>query len=157
MCSSDLPTPAEPLPPPLPQSSPTARGASPAAAAQRPTPGRPSDRARFATEAARAEYAAAARTFRQTLRQALIDVDNALSARAQYQLEIDALEATLQAATRSEHLGETLFRAGSVPQQTWIADQASRRASAAALVNTRLLALQSYSTLCLALGGGSEN
>jgi NodT family efflux transporter outer membrane factor (OMF) lipoprotein len=115
------------------------------------------DRAHFATEAARVDYEAAARTFRQTLRQALIDVDNALSAGNQYQLEIDALEQSLQAATTSEHLGETLFSAGAIPKQSWIADQALRRASAEALLNARLLALQNYSTLCLALGGGSAD
>lgn len=112
------------------------------------------DHAIFATQVARVNYDAAAATFRQTLRQALTDVDNALSARAQYQIQIDALDHSLQEAITVEHLTEVLYHAGSVPLQTWLTDQATRRAAAEALVNTRLLAIQNYATLCLALGGG---
>jgi NodT family efflux transporter outer membrane factor (OMF) lipoprotein len=112
------------------------------------------DRAHFATEAARAEYEAAAKTFRQTLRQALIDVDNALSARAQDQLQLESLEKSHEAAQKAEHLSGVLYRSGKVPLPTLLTAQAARRAAAQALVSARVQALQDYATLCLALGGG---
>ena len=112
------------------------------------------DRVHFATDAARDEYQAAAKSFRQTLRQAFADVDNALSARTEDQLQLEHLEKSLQAADNAERLSEVLFHSGAVPLQSLLNAQAARRASAESLTSTRLQALQDYATLCLALGGG---
>jgi NodT family efflux transporter outer membrane factor (OMF) lipoprotein len=108
---------------------------------------------KFATELARAQYDKGVIVFRKALLQALIDVDNALSARTQLTLESDRLEKSLKAAKAAEHLNEVRYRAGGVSLQSWLDSQATRRTAEITLAANRLSRLQNYATLCLALGG----
>jgi NodT family efflux transporter outer membrane factor (OMF) lipoprotein len=101
----------------------------------------------------RANYEAAAIQFRQTLYQALTDVENALSARTEYAAETVHLEASLQNAQTVERLDEVRYRAGAIPLKTWLDSQETRRQAEALLAQNRLTQLQTYVALCKALGG----
>jgi NodT family efflux transporter outer membrane factor (OMF) lipoprotein len=114
------------------------------------------NQARFATAFARMQYDKAVVSFRKILLQALIDVDNALSARIQLAEEGAELERSLESAKTAEHLYEIRYRAGAVALRSWLDAQESRRQSEIALSNNRLARLQNYATLCQALGGGSD-
>ena len=52
-----------------------------------------------------------------------------------------------------ERLDEVRYRAGSIPLKTWLDAQESRRQAEAAAAQNQLNLLQSYVTLCKALGG----
>jgi NodT family efflux transporter outer membrane factor (OMF) lipoprotein len=114
------------------------------------------NQAHFATALARTQYDKAVVSFRKTLLQALIDVDNALSARTQLAHEGTLLEHSLDAAKTAEHLNEVRYRAGSVALQLWLGSQETRRQSQIALASNRLSRLENYATLCQALGGGVD-
>jgi NodT family efflux transporter outer membrane factor (OMF) lipoprotein len=101
----------------------------------------------------KANYEAAAIQFRQTLYQALTDVENALSARTQFAAETVHLEASLENARTVERLDEIRYRAGSIPLKTWLDSQETRRQAEALLAQNRLVQLQTYVALCKALGG----
>jgi len=97
----------------------------------------------------------AAVQFRQTLLQALYDVDTALAARTQLAQEARLLEASLNAEREVEHLYEIRYRTGAVALHFWLDAQQTRRTAEIALAENRLNALQNYSALCQALGGGA--
>ncbi len=101
----------------------------------------------------RTDYDTATVQFRQTLYQALADVENALSAVSRYGAEGVALEASLKNARTVERLDEVRYRAGAIPLKTWLDAQESRRQAEASMAQNRLNRLQSYVTLCKALGG----
>lgn len=101
----------------------------------------------------RANYETAVIQFRQTLYQALTDVENALSARTQYAAETGDLETSLTNAQIVERLDEVRYRAGAIPLQTWLDAQETRRQAEASLAQNRLNQLQTYVSLCKALGG----
>jgi NodT family efflux transporter outer membrane factor (OMF) lipoprotein len=113
--------------------------------------------AHFETALARTQYDIAVVSFRETLLQALIDVDNALSARTQLAAQGVELKRSLDSAKTTEHLYEIRYRAGAVALSSWLDAQESRRQSEIALFNNRLASLQNYVTLCQALGGDSAN
>ena len=114
------------------------------------------DQMKLTVGVSRADYDAAAVQFRQTLYQALTDVENALSARDQYAAETIDLEASLTNARTVERLDEIRYRAGSIPLQTWLDAQQTRRTAEASLAQNRLSQLQTYVSLCKALGGDAE-
>ncbi|MGB3066895.1 MAG: efflux transporter outer membrane subunit [Ottowia sp.] len=105
------------------------------------------------TEIARADYEKAVINFRQTMYQAFTDVDNALSARAQYAEQATHLEQSLADAQRAERLYELRYRAGSVALKPWLDAQESRRSAETALAENRLNRLINHATLYKALGG----
>jgi NodT family efflux transporter outer membrane factor (OMF) lipoprotein len=110
----------------------------------------------FATALARTQYDKAVVSFRKTLLQALIEVDNALSARAQLAEDGTQLKLSLEAAKTAEHVNEVRYRAGAVPLQLWLTSQETRRQSEVAIIVNRLQRLQTYAMLCQALGGGAD-
>jgi NodT family efflux transporter outer membrane factor (OMF) lipoprotein len=114
------------------------------------------DQMKLSVGVSRADYEAAAVQFRQTLYQALTDVENALSARDQYAAETIDLRASLTNARTVERLDEVRYRAGSIPLQTWLDAQQTRRSAEASLAQNRLSQLQTYVSLCKALGGDAE-
>jgi len=114
------------------------------------------DQVKLSVGVSRADYEAAAVQFRQTLYQALTDVENALSARDQYAAETVDLQASLTSARTVERLDEIRYRAGSIPLQTWLDAQQTRRTAEASLAQNRLSQLQTYVSLCKALGGDAE-
>jgi NodT family efflux transporter outer membrane factor (OMF) lipoprotein len=112
------------------------------------------NQAHFATALARTQYDKAVVSFRKTLLQALADVDNALSARAQLAEEGSQLERSLESAKTAERLHEIRYRAGAVALRSWLDAQEARRQTELSLASNRLARLQNYATLCQALGGG---
>jgi len=112
--------------------------------------------AHFATALSKTQYDKAVVNFRKTLLQALIDVDNVLSARTQLAEEGAELEHSLKSAKTAEHLYEIRYRAGAVALRSWLDAQESRRQAELALAGNRLARLQNYATLCLGLGGGAD-
>jgi NodT family efflux transporter outer membrane factor (OMF) lipoprotein len=115
------------------------------------------NQAHFATALARTQYERAVVSFRKTLLQALIDVDNALSARTQLAEEGAQLERSLESAKTIERLTEIRYRAGAVQLRTWLDSQEIRRQAEIALGINRLQRLQNYVTLCQALGGDATS
>lgn len=108
---------------------------------------------RISTAIAQADYERAVVTFRQTLYQALTDVDNALSARRQYAEQAAQLEQSLADARRAERLYEVRYRAGAVALKPWLDAQEKRRSAETALAENRLNRLVNHATLYQALGG----
>jgi len=101
------------------------------------------------------QYEEAVVNFRQTLYQALADVDNALSARSRYAEQAVQLEQSLAAAQQAERLYETRYRLGAVPLRTWLDAQQTRRSAETALAENRYNQLVNHATLSKALGGSA--
>jgi len=114
------------------------------------------NQAHFATALARTQYDEAVLRFKKTLWQALSDVDNALSARAQLKVESAAVARSLEAARTTERLTEIRYRAGAISLSSWLEAQQSRREAELALAANELAQLENYATLCQALGGGAD-
>lgn len=111
------------------------------------------DQLRLALGVSKANYEIAVVQFRQTLYQAFTDVENALSARQQYAAQALALEDSLTNARTVERLDEVRYRAGSITLQVWLDAQETRRQAEVALAQNRLNRLETYVSLCKALGG----
>ncbi len=111
------------------------------------------DQLKLAVGVSKANYEIAAVQFRQTLYQALTDVENALSAREQFAAQALALEDSLTNARTVERLDEVRYRAGSIPLQVWLDAQQTRRTAEAALAQNRLSRIETYVSLCKSLGG----
>jgi NodT family efflux transporter outer membrane factor (OMF) lipoprotein len=114
------------------------------------------NQAHFASTLARTQYDKAVVSFRKALLQALMDVDNALSARMQLAEEGAHLERSLESAKTAEQLYEIRYRAGAVTIRSWLDAQEARRQAEIALAGNRLQRLQNYATLCQTLGGGAD-
>jgi NodT family efflux transporter outer membrane factor (OMF) lipoprotein len=102
------------------------------------------------------EYEEAVVNFRQTLYRALGDVENALSAHAQYQAESAYLEQALASAREAERLAEIRYRTGATGLQTWLDVQETRRTAEATLAENRLNRFNNLMTLYQALGGDTR-
>ena len=98
-------------------------------------------------------YEQAVLTFRQTLYQALAEVDNALSARMQLQQQAAQLQEALTQAQRAETRAEARYRAGATPLKTWLDAQETRRSAQRTLQDAQLARLTNLVTLYQALGG----
>lgn len=102
-----------------------------------------------------ADHEVAVRGFRQTWYQALADVENALSARLQYEDQGRRLTQALEAAHTSERLSEVRYRAGAVPLKTWLDAQETRRQAENNLAQNRLNRLNALATVYQTLGGSA--
>ena len=91
--------------------------------------------------------------FRQTLYQALVDVENALADRSHYAAESRLLASSLEDARKVESLDETLYRAGSTTLKVWLDAQETRRQNESSLAQSRLNERLAQVTLYKALGG----
>ncbi|MFZ2871363.1 efflux transporter outer membrane subunit [Zavarzinia sp.] len=111
------------------------------------------DQTQLNIEVSKLDYEEAVVSFRQSLYQALGDVENALASRRHYANEVADREKALAAARMAEGLYESRFRAGAVSLQSWLDSQESRRSAESSLAQSRLNALSAYITLCQALGG----
>lgn len=100
-----------------------------------------------------ADYEVAVLGLRQTWYQALADVENALSARQQYEDQGQQLATAWQAAQTAERLSEARYRAGAVPLKTWLDAQEARRQAENNLAQNRLSRLSALATLHQVLGG----
>lgn len=102
---------------------------------------------------AESTFAEAVIAFRQTLYDALNDVEKALAARERYESEHRWREESLTLARAVEDLTEKQYRSGAVSLQDWLETQDSRRAAEIAVSENRLNRLTSTLTLLQALGG----
>ncbi|HEY5760825.1 MAG TPA: TolC family protein, partial [Steroidobacter sp.] len=110
-------------------------------------------RARLTKAASRAEYDAEVLDFRLILQQALMDVENALSARTQYRGQFEFLDAALGNARTAERMYEIRYRSGAVALNDWLSAQEARRGVESAVLENRVNQLQNHVTLYQALGG----
>jgi NodT family efflux transporter outer membrane factor (OMF) lipoprotein len=108
---------------------------------------------RLQNKDAKLAYRSAVIGFRQTLYQALVDVENALADRRHYAEETRLLTASLEDARRVESLDETLYRAGSTTLKVWLDAQETRRQTEASLAASQLNERLAQVTLYKALGG----
>jgi len=108
---------------------------------------------RLSTQVSESQYAEAVVGFRQTLYQALADVDNALTARLTQAERARLLETSLVAALKSERLYEVRYKAGAVALRAWLDAQERRRAAEIALAENRLARLDNQVSIYQALGG----
>lgn len=102
---------------------------------------------------AKADYEKAVVDFRQTLYEAMADVENALSARTQYARQSALLARSLELARESERRYEVQYRAGAVALKSWLDAQKTRRDAELALAENRYNQLDNRVTLHQALGG----
>ena len=84
---------------------------------------------RIDVQAAKVDLEIAIATFRQTLRQAFAEVDDALSARNTLGDQLAARSAALAEAVEIERLYEVRYRAGATPLRVWLDAQESRRSA----------------------------
>lgn len=101
-----------------------------------------------------ADYEVAVLGYRQSWYQALSDVENALSARVQYENQGVQLALAVKAARDGERLSEARYRAGAVPLKTWLDAQEARRQAENNLAANRLNRLNALVTLYQSAGGG---
>lgn len=101
----------------------------------------------------KADFEIAVVNFRQTLLQAFIDVDNALSAHTQLTARAVSLDQSLAAAARAEQLYGVRYRVGGVPLRAWIDAQETRRAAELAQSQNTLQRLNNHVSLYQALDG----
>lgn len=112
------------------------------------------DQMQLTIRRSKVDYESAVLGFRQTLIEALSEVDSALSARTQLALQAEANARSLVLARKVERLDETNYRAGSTALKFWLDAQESRRQAEAALAQNRLDQLTNYVAICEALGDG---
>jgi len=105
---------------------------------------------------ANTDYELAATQFRQTLLNALSDVNVALSARESWNEQVRALTASFEHARQIESIYEVRYRAGAVALRTWLDAQESRRNAELSLAQARLSQLQNDIALFQALGGSAR-
>lgn len=103
-----------------------------------------------------AQFEATALNFRQTLQTALVEVENALSARSTLAAQGGQLSASLRAAETAEQLYETRYRAGAVSLRDWLDAQERRRQATLTLQANRASQLANQVALSLALGGSTS-
>lgn len=101
-----------------------------------------------------AEYEQAVIQFRQSLYQALSEVENALSARTQFDAQGRYLDLCVAEASRAEALAAARFRAGAASIQPWLDQQHALRDAQRTQLLNRFERLVSQMTLYQALGGG---
>ena len=104
-------------------------------------------------QTSRNNYELAVVNFRQTLYQALAEVENALSARQHLQHQWQFQQQAHVQAARADGLSEVRYRAGAISLKTWLDAQESRRSAAMAEQDAALARLQNHVTLIQALGG----
>ncbi len=108
---------------------------------------------KLTTAVAQAEYDQAVVEFRQTLYEALKEVEDALSAGQYYDAQGRKLQEALHAAKIVEDIYETRYRSGTDSMQVWLDAQDKRQSAESSLLGNRLNRLLNYLVLYQALGG----
>ncbi|MDC0609436.1 TolC family protein [Vibrio sp.] len=99
------------------------------------------------------DYQSAVVTYRQTLYQAYEDVDNALSAKEQYDYQATKLKEQYDAAAAAEKIYASQYRYGAVSIQDWLDAQETLRESEESLLENRYNRYNIQATVYQALGG----
>ncbi|MNV58945.1 Toluene efflux pump outer membrane protein TtgC precursor [compost metagenome] len=108
---------------------------------------------RLDTQVARIQYETSVLQFRQTLYQALAEVESALSARLKLVEQVDLLTQIHAAARETERLYEIRYRTGVVALRIWLDAQESQRNAELMLAQAHLNQLKNLSTLYQVFGG----
>lgn len=103
-----------------------------------------------------ADHEITVRAYRQSWYEALADVENALSARVQYEDQGARLAEALTASQTAERLAEARYRVGATALKTWLDAQETRRQAENSLAQNRLNRLNALATLYQSLGGGLQ-
>jgi NodT family efflux transporter outer membrane factor (OMF) lipoprotein len=103
------------------------------------------------------EYEQAVTAFRQTLYEALGEVESSLSAHTHYSEQATQLGIALAAARNVERIYEKRYRAGNVSLSDWLDAQQARRQAEAALLENHYNRLLNFVDINLALGGSTIN
>ena len=106
---------------------------------------------------AQSQYDQAVVNFRQTLYQALKEVQDALSSRQYYAAQGAKLQEAVSLAQQVEVTYETRYRLGADSMQVWLDARATRQDAEASLLANRLNRLVNYLVLYQALGGEPVN
>lgn len=107
----------------------------------------------LSVEVVTTEYQESIITFRQTLYDAITEIETALSDQDAYAAQRAELEQALALAEQSESLFEIQYRAGSVMIQDWLDAQETRRGAEVDLLDARLNQLTNQISLYEAIGG----
>ncbi len=111
---------------------------------------------RLDTRISELTYRQAVVEFRQTLYEALKDVENALSARKNYLIQEAALSRSAELAQKAEQVAEIRYRQGKTGVQEWLDQQERRRTADLALAGNRYNQLKNMMTLYQAIGGNTK-
>jgi len=111
---------------------------------------------RLTVAASKAGYKASVSEFRQTLLQALTEVDNSLSAGQKLAQQGQYLSETLDAAKKTESLYALRYREGAVTLRVWLDAQERLRTARLNYDNNRLAQMTNRVALYQALGGGTR-
>lgn len=98
-------------------------------------------------------YQQATSSFRQTLYDALTEVENALSTQKQLAVKAEQLNQQLVLSQQSEHLYEVRYRAGAASLKEWLDAQEDYRQVQASVLANQYAVYGNQITLYLALGG----
>ncbi|TBU98312.1 RND transporter [Stutzerimonas kirkiae] len=105
---------------------------------------------------ARVDYQTAVVDFRQTLYEALAEVENNLAGRRHYAEQQAMRERALQAASEAERIYRVRYEAGAIDLQSWLNAQETRRNAQITLLENRRDQLLNHIALCQALGGQAQ-
>lgn len=100
------------------------------------------------------DYELAVTSFRQSLYEALAEVENNLAGRRHYAEQEGMRERALQSALEAERVYRIRYQSGAETLQSWLTAQNTRRAAEITLSENRLNQLLNYISLSQALGGG---
>jgi outer membrane protein TolC len=112
-------------------------------------------RVRLTRGIARSQYEEDVATFRQTMQQALAEVDDTLSALTHLREQEQRLAGALQHASEAERFYEVRYRAGVVPLRDWLIAQETRRTAEVAWLENRFNQLSTHVRLNQVLGGSA--
>ncbi|QLF92551.1 efflux transporter outer membrane subunit [Pseudomonas sp. ABC1] len=114
------------------------------------------NRMQLNVDIAKVDYQVAAIDFRQTLYEALADVENNLAGRRHYAEQQAMRERALEAANEAERIYRVRYEAGAIDLQSWLSAQETRRNAQITLLENKRDQLLNHIALCQALGGQAE-
>lgn len=107
-------------------------------------------------DVSKTDYQLAVTSFRQTLYEALADVENNLAGRRHYAEQEGMRNRALEAAQEAERIYRIRYQSGAETLQSWLAAQETRRSAEITRSENRLNQLLNYITLSQALGGDAQ-
>ncbi|MDD0844170.1 efflux transporter outer membrane subunit [Pseudomonas sp. Gutcm_11s] len=106
-------------------------------------------------DVSKTDYELAVTSFRQTLYEALADVENNLAGRRHYAEQEGMRSRALDAAQEAERIYRIRYQSGAETLQSWLTAQETRRSAEITLSENHLNQLLNYINLSQALGGSS--
>ena len=107
-------------------------------------------------DVSKTDYELAVTRFRQTLYEALVDVENNLAGRRHYAEQAGMRTRALEAAQEAERIYRIRYQSGAETLQSWLNAQETRRSAEITLAENHLNQLLNFITLNQALGGDAQ-